>query len=307
MRKHATPLRYPGGKQRLTPFVLQVLEANDCVGGHYVEPYAGGAGVAIELLLSENVAHVHLNDSSYPIYAFWNSIRTASDELCRLISDTPLTVPEWKRQRAILRANDGHSELEVGFSAFYLNRCNRSGVLTGGVIGGLEQKGKWKIDARFPRTELVRRVQAIAARADAITLHNLDAEDFMIQHIPQLPENTLVYCDPPYYEKSSRLYLDRYTHEDHARIAGVIQTQLARRWLVSYDGAPEILALYEGRNSFLYDLQYNASRVYKGTEVFIFSDDVIVPPSSSLTFLDDVLREFADRTRGDAMIAAAVV
>jgi DNA adenine methylase len=306
MSQHGTPLRYPGGKQRLTPFILELLEENGCLGGHYAEPYAGGAGVAIELLLAEKVAQVHLNDSSYPIFAFWNSVLAASDALCDLVLGTPLTIDEWVHRREIVRNPNDHTELEVGFSAFYLNRCNRSGVLTGGVIGGLNQTGRWLIDARFPRAELVRRIEAISARAEAISLQNLDAEQFIIHHIPNLPDNTLVYCDPPYFEKSGRLYLDRYNPDDHARIATVIQTRLPRKWVVSYDGAPQILELYAERNSFLYKLQYNASRAYKGTEVFIFSDDVVVPNSSSLPYVDHALRLIHDADQDGTVEDGAV-
>lgn len=290
MTQHATPLRYPGGKQRLTPFILELLEANDVVGGDYVEPYAGGAGVAVDLLVNGHVNHVHLNDSSYPIYAFWNAVITQADVLCEMIASAVLNIDEWKHRREIVRNPDGHDPLEVGFSAFYLNRTNRSGVLTGGVIGGFAQTGEWKIDARFPKDELVRRIGMIAEHADSISLRNWDAERFMLEYIPDLPENTFVYCDPPYYVKSSRLYLNRYTATDHERIAEVIQTQLARRWVVSYDAAPKILELYDERDSFVYGLQYNANRVYKGEEVFIFADDVIVPAQSSLPYINAALQ-----------------
>lgn len=290
MSQHCTPLRYPGGKQRLTPFIREILATNNLLGGTYVEPYAGGAGVAMELLLDSQVEYVHLNDSSFPIFAFWNSVLTNTEALCRLISRASLTIEEWRRQRHILRHGGEYTEIEVGFSAFYLNRCNRSGVLTGGVIGGLAQTGRWKIDARFPRNELIRRIEAIAQKANHISLRNLDAEAFITEYIPNLPNSTFVYCDPPYYEKSSRLYLNRYIPEDHARIAQVIQTKLPRKWVVSYDNAPQILAFYQERKSFLYDLQYNAARVYKGTEVFIFSDDVAIPESSTLPFIDRALQ-----------------
>jgi DNA adenine methylase len=292
--EHCTPLRYPGGKQRLTPFIRELLARNELLAGEYVEPYAGGAGVAMELLVHGDVEHVHLNDSSYPIFAFWNSVITQPDELCKRIMDAILDIDEWKRQRDIVREPSEHEEIEVGFSAFYLNRTNRSGVLTGGVIGGLAQTGKWKIGARFYKAELVRRINLIAEKANSITLHNWDAERFILSYIPTLPENTFVYCDPPYYVKSSRLYLNRYKQEDHVRIAEVIQTRLARKWVVSYDGAKEILDLYAERNSFLYDLQYNANRVYKGEEIFIFADDVLVPIESSLPYINHALEALAD-------------
>ncbi|QDH58614.1 DNA adenine methylase [Pandoraea pnomenusa] len=290
MSRYRTPLRYPGGKQKLAPFILEILEANDLVGGHYVEPYAGGAGVALELLLENKVSKIHLNDCSVPVYAFWRSVLSKPEELCRLVASASLTVEEWKRRRDIVRQPKGHSQLEVGFSAFYLNRCNRSGVLSGGLIGGLAQDGEWKMDARFPRNELIRRIEAIASRSSAIVLKNLDAEKFIEEHIPTLPLETLVYCDPPYFDKASRLYLNSYQEDDHHRISGVIQSRLKRKWVVSYDSAEEILGYYRERRSFVYDLQYNASRVYKGREIFVFSDDLKLPASSRLPHIDEAMQ-----------------
>ncbi len=289
MSKHRTPLRYPGGKQRLAPFFLELLVENSLVGGHYVEPYAGGAGVAMELLLSNKIEHIHLNDSALPIYLFWKSVLYRSDELCRRIYSSSLTVDEWKKRKTIVQDPLGHDELDVGFSVLYLNRCNRSGVISGGLIGGLEQKGTWKMDARFPRNELIRRIEVIASRKEAITLQNWDAERFMLEYIPMLPENTLVYCDPPYFEKYGRLYMNHYKKDDHFRLAKVIQDKLARKWVVSYDGVPDILEAYSDRRTFLYDLQYNASKVYKGKEVFIFSDNMKIPTHSSLSYIDEAL------------------
>jgi DNA adenine methylase len=294
MSTHQTPLRYPGGKQRLSPFIAELLTENKLVGGHYAEPYAGGAGVAIELLLNDIVSHVHLNDSSLPVYAFWNSVISQPEELCRRTRSASLTVEEWKKQREIIRHPENHTEIDLGYSVLYLNRCNRSGVLTGGVIGGLDQTGKWKIDARFPRNELIRRIENIAARKNAITLRNWDAEKFILEHIPTLPSKTLVYCDPPYFAQSSRLYLNQYKAEDHARIAKVIQKKLARKWVVSYDSAPEIQNYYHDRQSFLYYLQYNASRTYKGQEIFIFSDGLKVPGKSSISYINDAIIEIGN-------------
>jgi len=284
MARNKTPLRYPGGKQRLSPFILELLLANGLEGGHYVEPYAGGAGVAIELLISGHVQAVHLNDSSLPIYAFWQSAVNNTDAFCRRISSADLNVEEWRRQREILRNPTEHDELDLGFATFYLNRTNRSGVLSGGVIGGLGQAGQWKIDARFPRNELIRRVEVIGSFREAIHLQNSDAEDFITGYIPVLPENTLVYCDPPYFEKASRLYLNHYAPSDHERIAGIIQAQ-QRNWVVSYDAVEQILGYYSARRKFLYSLQYNAARAYKGNEVFVFSDGLVVPRNSSLPFI----------------------
>lgn len=293
MGQHRTPFRYPGGKQRLAPFIAELLAENSLVGGDYVEPYAGGAGIALHLLIDGLVGHVHLNDSCVPIHAFWRSVLDEPDELCRRIRNASLCIDEWKRQREVLRRPTEHSEIDLGFSAFYLNRCNRSGVLTGGVIGGLAQDGEWKMDARFPRNELVRRIEVIAAKRDSITLRDWDAEKFITDYIPDLPDRTLVYCDPPYFAKASRLYLNYYQESDHFHVADVIQNKLPRKWVVSYDSAPEILRYYRDRRAFVYHLQYNASRVYKGQEIFIFSDDLLIPSRSSLPCIDSALRSLS--------------
>jgi DNA adenine methylase len=282
MTRYYTPLRYPGGKQKLTPFILELIQTNELGGGHYAEPYAGGAGVALELLIANHVSKIHLNDSALPVYAFWKSVLSKSDELCALISRASLTVEEWKHRREIVRNPQGHSLLEIGFSTFYLNRCNRSGVLSGGLIGGLSQSGDWKMDARFSRNELIRRIEVIASRSSSIIVKNWDAERFIDEHVSKLPKNTLVYCDPPYFEKADRLYLNAYQESDHERIAKFIRKKLTKKWVVSYDSAPKILEYYKKNRSFIYDLQYNASSVYKGREVFVFSDDLELPLASRL-------------------------
>jgi DNA adenine methylase len=285
MPRYRTPLRYPGGKQRLTPFVAEILRENETLRGNYVEPYAGGAGVAMELLLDKQVDHVYLNDSSLHIYAFWNAVLTNPDGFCRRIARATLSIESWKRHRDVVRAPDQHDLEAVGFSTFYLNRCNRSGVLTAGVIGGQAQTGKWRIDARFPRNELIKRIEVIAAKRSRITLSNLDAEAFMRERVNTLPPATLVYCDPPYYERASRLYLNTYQPADHQRLARTIQTELKRPWIASYDGHPWVEKLYRSRRRFRYSLQYSAIRAYEGTEVFIFADQVAIPRTSQLPYV----------------------
>lgn len=297
MAQNRTPLRYPGGKQKLTPFVLEIIKSNDLEGGHYAEPYAGGAGVAMELLVDKHVSHIHLNDSSYHIYCFWKSLLNNTDNFCASISRSQLNIDEWLTHREILRNPNNFSEFEVGFATFYLNRTNRSGVLKGGVIGGLDQSGKWKIDARFSRIDLIKRVELIAAFKDSISIYNQDAELFFKEEVSKFSEQTLVYCDPPYYEKASGLYLNHYAPDDHERIANIIQN-LNIKWMVSYDGVEQILSYYKNKRKFLYQLQYNAARSYKGNEVFIFSDDLVIPRRSSLSYISEGLQKYSDVLHG---------
>ena len=290
MKQYKTPLRYPGGKQKLAPFIAEILAKNDLQGGHYAETYAGGAGVAIDLLLSGDVAHVHLNDSSTPVHAFWRSVIYCTEEFCRRIDAVPLSVEQWRRQKEILARPWEFHQIDLGFSMFYLNRCNRSGIDNGGLIGGLQQTGKWRMDARFPRKELIRRIEAIGARHGAITLRNWDAERFITQHVPTLPQRSLIYCDPPYFHKAERLYHDHYAPEDHKRIAEIIQSRVSQPWLISYDYTPEILGFYGERRRFSYKLQYNAAKSYKGRELIVLGDQVCLPSRSVLPFIDKELK-----------------
>ena len=263
---------------------------NGLAGGHYAEPYAGGSGVAMELLLTGSASHVHLNDSCKRIHAFWHSILGETEEFCRRISRAPLTVAEWQRQKQILARPAEVDPLDLGFSAFYLNRCNRSGILGGGLIGGLNQEGDWLMDARFPRGELIKRIETIALRRRSISIRNWDAERFIRDYVPRLPRSSLVYLDPPYFHKAERLYLNHYRPKDHARIARVIQARLHRPWVVSYDAEPEVVRCYAQRRSITYDLHYNAAAAYTGKEIVFFSKGLRLPRQSALASIDTALR-----------------
>lgn len=284
-----SPLRYPGGKQKLTPFIVEILEENNLIGCEYVEPYAGGAGVAINLLLSGAASKIHLNDSDYAVYSFWYSILNDAEKFCRRISRASLTIDEWRKKKYIISNPGKFSKLDVGFAMFYLNRCNRSGIIKAGVIGGLDQKGKWKMDARFSRNDLITRIELIASHKKKIKIRNWDAEKFITSYIPKLPRKSFIYFDPPYFNKSDSLYVNHYKPSDHERIAKLIQKKVKRPWVVSYDSAEEILDCYIERYQFIYSLQYSAFKSYKGSEVFIFSDKLYIPEKSSVTYINDAL------------------
>lgn len=271
-----TPLRYPGGKGRLTQFVADIMGMNGLTGGHYVEPYAGGAGIAISLLYLEFASRVHLNDLNRSVHAFWHSVLNETDGLCRLIKDTPVNMDEWRRQKAIQESCDP-SKLDLGFSTFFLNRTNRSGIIKGGVIGGKEQNGVWKIDARYNKQDLIKRIEKIARFRGRISLYNLDANSFIRDALPNIPRQSLVYLDPPYFVKGGGLYEDHYKPEDHKAIARVIADNVQQKWIVSYDDAPEIRQIYQQFRQKVFGLHYSAGVKYKGAEVFIFCDGLIIP------------------------------
>lgn len=274
-----SPLRYPGGKGALTDFLAATIEANGIKDCTYIEPYAGGAGAAINLLLAGKVARIVLNDADRSIWSFWHSILNYTEAFVERIRKTPVTVAEWKRQRAIYHARPRRI-LDLGFAAFYLNRCNRSGIMTNGsVIGGLDQKGKWKIDARYYEEELIRRIERIAALRGQIRVSGLDAIDFLRSDL--LPERDrsryFIYLDPPYYDKGSRLYLNFYVPEDHAVLARFLRRIKNLHWLVTYDNTPEIRTLYAWSTITDFHLHYSAAVSKQGSEIMVPSPKLNLP------------------------------
>ena len=275
---HFTPLRYPGGKAKLAAYIKEVIRANKLYDGEYVEPYAGGAGIALELLFQEYVTKIHVNDLSAPVYSFWKAVLNDTDELCRLIKNTRLSVASWDRQKRIFANPREHSYVQLGFATFFLNRTNRSGILNGGVIGGRDQTGPWKIDARYNADELVFRVESIAKMRSKIKLTRSDALALLRFGLPNWPKKTLIYLDPPYYEQGRELYYDYYQPDDHAELATFIASKMKTKfWLVSYDNVRPIKKLYSGFRSVVYNVGYSAREMRTGKEVMFFSPVIDAP------------------------------
>jgi DNA adenine methylase len=251
-----SPLRYPGGKTQLTPFVIDLLRSNDLLNGIYVEPFAGGAGIAWKLLLDNFVSSIWINDIDPAIYSFWASVIRHTDELCELIESTPVTIDEWHKQREVQKCKTSKI-VELGFSTFFLNRTNRSGILKAGVIGGLEQNGNYLLDCRFNKKELLKKIQRIALYKERIKLTKIDAEKFIKVEIKKLPERSLINIDPPYYKQGPGLYCSFYKHEDHENLASAIK-QIVQPWMLTYDDVPEIRSLYSDLPSISKSLNYSA-------------------------------------------------
>ena len=273
-----SPLRYPGGKAPFAPFIAKVMEANGIVGGHYLEPYAGGAGVALDLLFRGHASHIHINDADPAVYAFWASVTKHSEELLELLASTPITIEEWFKWRSVLREDREASLVEKGFATLFMNRTNRSGILKAGVIGGMSQEGAYKLDARFKKNVIAARIFAIAKRSQDITVYSEDSLSLLMRCKEFLPKESVIYLDPPYYVKGKGLYRNYYEHDDHVAIAKAIKDKdLKRHWVVSYDNVNEIRAMYQLVNTRTYGLNYTAQRRYVGNEVMFFSDNLNVP------------------------------
>ena len=214
MTGNCSPLRYPGGKSKLYNVIKNVLSSNELLGGTYVEPFAGGAGLAIKLLLNNDVKRIVLNDIDPAIFYFWKTILNKTEEFCEAIDCVELTIDEWQKQKEIFKKGFCGNEFEYAFAVFYLNRTNVSGILKGGVIGGMDQKGNYKIDARFNKESLKQRIRNIASRKKDIILHNLDAKVLVSNGYLNYFHKLLINFDPPYVNKGAQLYKNSFTKND---------------------------------------------------------------------------------------------
>lgn len=269
MSIYNSPLRYPGGKTKLVAYVLETLELNDLVGGTYVEPFAGGAGIAWYLLLNKKVKHVFINDLNASVYAFWYCVLHKTEELTQLIIDKPVTIDEWNKQKTIQDSPDS-TMIERGFSTFFLNRTNRSGIIKGGVMGGKNQDGKYKLDCRYNKEKLINKIKSIAEFKERITLTKKDAKIFLTEDIQYIEKKCLINIDPPYYVKGKGLYQNFFEHNDHYELSNVIRN-LDHPWIVTYDNAPEINDLYRDFSPASFDLRYSAQVKRDGSEVIVYS------------------------------------
>lgn len=260
----------------LYPMVSELIRQNELGRGHYAEPYAGGAGLALSLLFNNVVREIHINDCDIAVWSFWNAVLNQTKRLVKLIETTEVNIDEWHKQKKILTAKKS-TPLKRGFAFFFLNRTNRSGIIhKAGVIGGLKQEGNYKIDCRFNKTALVKKINIISEYRHRIHLYRLDAIDFLKEVQPKLPKQSLIYIDPPYYNKGASLYTSFYNHEDHSDVALQV-LKLKKPWIMTYDNTPEIKELYLSCTQVEFNLNYSLQTKRKGQELLVLSDFVQAP------------------------------
>lgn len=276
-----SPLRYPGGKCKFYPTIKEILRLNELQSSTYIEPFAGGAGLALRLLLSGDVARIIINDYDPHIYAFWDAVLNHSAALCDLIECTPVNPAQWNEQKAIYSSCDLSNLLRLGFATFYLNRTNVSGVLNGGVIGGKNQTGKYKMNARYDKPSLTAKIRKIADNRDNISLYHADARELFSLSAVRNTRNTFINFDPPYVTKGARLYKNSFKLTDHIALAKFI-LKCSRKWIVTYDVSPVVRAAYSSCRIGYLDVSYSVRNKKSAQEYIIFSKSLQIPESITL-------------------------
>lgn len=269
-----TPLRYPGGKSALSGLLIALLKRNSSIK-RYVEPFAGGAGAALNLLYNGYVNEIVINDYDPAIYCFWQSVTQNNELFLETLDNTEITIEEWFKQREIYRKCDPKDVFNLGFATFFLNRCNRSGIIKGGVIGGQKQTGAYKLDARFNPLKLKEKIKKIGNYSSQIKVLNEDGKAVFNQYKDKL--DTFLYLDPPYVKQGTSLYLNAFSTEDHISLSDAIKSAKKESyWLVTYDCSDLIASqkCYGNCNIYRYSLRYSAQKKRREYEYLICSDSI---------------------------------
>ncbi|NQS82091.1 DNA adenine methylase [Pantoea agglomerans] len=262
-----SPFRYPGGKGKLSRFLALFIATNNLQGCMLVEPFCGGAGGTLPLLLAGLIDKLYLNDLNAGISGFWESLKNNPSNLIDMVEREPVNIESWHHWRNVYFSNDEYTPLEKGFSAFFLNRTNRSGMLHAGPIGGREQKGDYKIDCRFNRVSLIKKLEKISNFSNRIIVTNNDA----IKCISRLKVDTLIYADPPYVKEGRNIYNEFcFTDSEHLAFSKALKRSKSH-WLLSYDDHPLIHKLYSSSGINIVELSYAINKARIGRELLIAS------------------------------------
>jgi DNA adenine methylase len=278
-----SPLRYPGGKGKMASFLEKTILLNSLEDSTLVEIYAGGAGASLNLLVNGVCKKLILNDFDPHIYAFWKVLFFETDDFLRKINDTIVSIKNWHEQKEIYTSHNNYSDLDVAFSTFYLNRTNRSGILAkAGPIGGYDQKGNYKLDVRFNKLELNKRIGTIAKFSDKVEIHNKDGIELVKELYGTKKEKYFIFLDPPYYNQGKNLYLNFYNNDDHLKLARILKLYNNQNWLLTYDNCLEIKEMYKRFRSSDINMTYTLQDKKQAKEIMIVSDSLHLPKTMKL-------------------------
>ena len=243
-----SPLRYPGSKRRLVRYIENVLELNSLSPKLYIEPFVGGASVAINLLLENKVDQAILMDIDPYIANFWEIIFFDTEWLIDQIESIDVSLEKWHK----FKKQNPQTKREYALACLFLNRTSFSGIIRNeiGPLGGRDQKSEYKIDCRFPRKTLIKRIRKISEKRESIfgiwdCSWEIGINRIMkLQKSGELPtEDLFLYFDPPFFERANKLYRHYFHADDHIKLRDVL-IEMQDPWVLSYDAANQVESLY---------------------------------------------------------------
>jgi site-specific DNA-adenine methylase len=237
-----TPIRYPGGKSRMTKF-LDKFVPDEHLWTEYREPFLGGASMLLWMRQKYPDRHCWVNDKYYNLYCFWVSMRDHSDVLQAKISHLKNQYPDKESGRElfaicndVLRQSDIYDPVDLATCFYIVNKTSFSGLTQDSRYAPMayDQNFGWGVIQKFP---------LVSALLQGVKITHLDYTELLSDS-----EGTFIYLDPPYDIKYS-LYGGNNGHLhrgfDHISLSALLHSARSR-WMLSYNDNPAIRELYAG-------------------------------------------------------------
>ena len=239
-----SPLRYPGGKRRLAGYVAAAIRLNKLRPKLFVEPFAGGASVALQLLNDGLVERIALGEKDPLLAGFWKTVFNDHEWLIRNLRATEPTLANWDR----LKNREHRDDRSRALACVFLNRTSFSGIIApgGGPLGGRAQTSPYTIGCRYAADAVARRITQAARLADRVLFVNRGDWQHTLRRVKARGygrDEVLYYFDPPFYYKADKLYRFFFDDTDHRRLRDALGA-LGQPWVLSYDAAGPIIELY---------------------------------------------------------------
>jgi len=250
MKALKTPLRYPGGKSRAVPKLLQWLPSRDIT--EYREPFLGGGSMAIEMTkrLPETVP-IWVNDLYEPLYNFWVQLRDEPEYLHRELTNFKKSHPNQDSARCLfieakelLNATDTDPK-DRAIYFYIINKCSFSGLTESSSFSASASDSNFSLRGIDKLPEYSRLIQRW--RITNLSYEQLRSDETL----------TFIYADPPYDIKDA-LYGhkgDKHKGFDHEKFADVMDGCLCNV-MISYNNHPDIVM------RFLEWCQYDFAHTY---------------------------------------------
>lgn len=281
--RHLSPLRYPGGKARMGPWLAEVFgsQFGRMALEVWMEPFGGGCGAGLALLDSNTVGEVWLCERNPALAALWRVLLAEPERLARTVEATTVDLAGFYAARETVQDGGGGDDFPLALAALVVNRCSRSGIVAPNVgpIGGKTQAGRWTVGSRFNPAGLAARLRRIAPLTERMRFYGTDGVACIaeLDGTVGIEDEMLLFVDPPYLREGNRLYTEGMSPADHQHLADVLN-RCAARWLLTYDDEPEVPdRLYRQRRVLRFDIPHTANRQRVAHEYLVLSPDTDLP------------------------------
>jgi len=268
--KAVSPLRYPGSKRKLFNYLERISGHNNLSPQMLVEPFVGGGSVFLNFLSRHEKSKAIIADKDELVYSFWKILFAEPSYLINFIRKVRVNLKTFDRYRYISSHPKEFNRKKLAEACLFLNRTSFSGILnnSAGPLGGREQKSIYKIDCRFGRENLIKKIKSISAFKNRVVVLPYNWEEtlkYVAEKDKYKDARLLYYFDPPFYKKADQLYRYHFDEASHKNLRDKLM-KLKQPWILSYDRAQEIRNLYSAFTRINVSMPYSINSPAKRLE-----------------------------------------